>query len=126
MISTDNYIARKFGVKSGLPGFIGKKLCPDLIFVKHNLEKYKQVSQEVKELIKQFDQNLEVPSPDEFVLDITDYLESKGFNNDLGRIFVGDKIRKLIFSKTNLTASCGVASNRLLAKVCADFNKPDA
>jgi DNA polymerase kappa len=41
MIQTANYIARKFGVKSGLPGFIGKKLCPDLVFVKPNMDKYK-------------------------------------------------------------------------------------
>jgi DNA polymerase kappa len=44
MIQTANYVARRFGVKSGLPGFIGKKLCPDLIFVKPNPEKYKTVS----------------------------------------------------------------------------------
>ena len=44
MIQTTNYIARKFGVKSGLPGFIGKKLCEDLIFVKPEMEKYKRVS----------------------------------------------------------------------------------
>ncbi len=44
MIQTANYIARKFGVKSGLPGFIAKKLCPDLQFVKPNMDQYKQVS----------------------------------------------------------------------------------
>jgi nucleotidyltransferase/DNA polymerase involved in DNA repair len=48
MIQTANYIARKFGVKSGLPGFIAKKLCPELQFVKPNMETYKQVSQELK------------------------------------------------------------------------------
>lgn len=63
---------------------------------------------------------------DEFVLDVTEYLNKRGFNNDLGRIYVGDRIRKMIFEKTGLTASCGVACNRLLAKVCADFQKPDA
>ena len=76
--------------------------------------------------MKKFDSQIEVPSPDEFVLDVTEYLNKHGFNNDLGKIFVGDKIRKLIQQELKLTASCGVACNRLLAKVCADFNKPDA
>jgi DNA polymerase kappa len=44
MISTSSYEARKMGVRSAMPGFIGKQLCPDLIFVKPNFDKYKQVS----------------------------------------------------------------------------------
>ena len=76
--------------------------------------------------MKKFDKNLEVPSHDEFVLDVTGYLTKWSLNTDLGRIYLGDRIRKLIYEKTGLTASCGVACNRLLAKVCADYNKPDA
>jgi len=45
--------------------------------------------------------------------------------DDVGRIFVGDKIRKIIFENTNLTASCGIACNKLLAKICSDHNKPN-
>ena len=67
-----------------------------------------------------------MPSPDEFLLDITDFLKTKNLDHDLGKIFTGDKIRKTIHQKLNLTGSCGVACNRLLAKVCADYNKPDA
>ena len=44
MISTANYVARKFGVRSAMPGFIGKKLCPDLIFVGHNSQKYREAA----------------------------------------------------------------------------------
>ena len=77
--------------------------------------------------MKEFDPFVESPSPDEFVLDITDYLKKKGLEHDLGKIYTGDKIRKTIHDKTNgLTGSCGVACNRLLSKVCADYNKPDA
>lgn len=50
-------------------------------------------------MLKRFDSQLEMPSPDEFVLDVTEYLNKHGFNSDLGRIFCGDKIRKLIQSK---------------------------
>ena len=126
MIQTTNYIARKFGVKSGLPGFIRKKLCNDLVFVKPEMEKYKVVSLQIRELLTEFDQNVEMPSPDEFLLDVTEFLKSKNLDHDLGKIFVGDKIRKTIQQHLNLTGSCGVACNRLLAKVCADYNKPDA
>jgi nucleotidyltransferase/DNA polymerase involved in DNA repair len=45
--------------------------------------------------------------------------------DDVGRIFVGDKIRKIIFENTHLTASCGIACNKLLAKICSDHNKPN-
>jgi len=69
---------------------------------------------------------VEVPSPDEFVIDVTEFLRSRGLDHDLGKIYIGDRIRKLIFDATQLTGSCGVACNRLLAKVCADHNKPDA
>ena len=89
------------------------------------MDKYKQVTAQIKELLRKFDAGIEVPSPDEFVLDVTDYLTMHGMNTDLGRIYLGDKIRKMIEHKTKLTASCGVACNRLLAKVCADFNKPN-
>lgn len=52
MIQTANYVARRFGVKSGLPGFIGKKLCPELVFVKPCMDKYKAISSELKELLR--------------------------------------------------------------------------
>ena len=113
-------------MKSGLPGFIGKKLCHELVFVKPDMEKYKGVTAHIKAILKEFDENVECPSPDEFLLDVTDYLRRKCLEHDLGKIYTGDKIRKVIFEEMKLTGSCGVACNRLLAKVCADFNKPDA
>ena len=87
MIQTTNYIARKWGVKSGLPGFIGKKLCHELIFVKPDMEKYKLITAEIKDCLGEFDGNVECPSPDEFLLDITDYLKRKGLEHDLGNIY---------------------------------------
>ncbi|CDW83427.1 dna polymerase iv kappa [Stylonychia lemnae] len=125
MIQTTNYVARKWGITSGLPGFIGKRLCQELIFVKPNMAKYKKEYENIKNLLMEFDPQLETPSPDEFLLDITNYLRKNQMEDDIGRIFVGDKIRKLIQEKTQLTASCGVACNKLLAKICSDFNKPN-
>ncbi len=74
MIQTTNYIARKWGVISGLPGFIGKRLCPDLVFVKPNMPKYKKEIEVIKNMLLEFDSQIELPSPDEFLLDVTDYL----------------------------------------------------
>lgn len=90
-----------------------------------NPKKYEKESDRIRDLLKQFDPNLEVPSSDEFLLDVTDYLKSHQMEDDIGRIFLGDKIRKIIYENTKLTASCGVASNKLLSKICSDFNKPN-
>lgn len=71
MIQTTNYIARKHGVNSGIPGFIGKRICKELHFVKPNRSKYEKESEKIKNLLYEFDPLLETPSPDEFLLDIT-------------------------------------------------------
>lgn len=52
MIMTTNYVARKFGVRSGIPCFIGKKLCPDIIFIKPDFAKYRKASEEFKSVLR--------------------------------------------------------------------------
>ena len=72
MITTTNYVARKFGVRSAMPGFMGKKLCPGLVFVRPNKEKYKQVSeQEFMRILREYDPGLESIGLDEANLDVT-------------------------------------------------------
>jgi DNA polymerase kappa len=72
--STSNYHARKFGVRAAMPGFIGKKLCPDLVIVPLNFEKYTSMSKLVKAIIAEYDPNFCPMSLDEAYLDITDHL----------------------------------------------------
>ncbi|XP_052792226.1 DNA polymerase kappa-like [Mya arenaria] len=79
MLSTSNYNARKFGVRAAMPGFIGKKLCPDLVIVPLNFEKYTAVSKQVKAIISMYDPNYCPMSLDEAYLDITDHLEKRKF-----------------------------------------------
>lgn len=55
MIMTTNYVARKFGVRSGIPGFIGKKLCPEMIFIEPNYPKYRLASEEFKSVLRRYD-----------------------------------------------------------------------
>ena len=74
MIQTTNYIARKYGVKSAMPGFIGRRLCPHLVFVKPNYPKYREVSEAFKKVLARYDARLESCGLDEANLDLTDYL----------------------------------------------------
>lgn len=74
--STSNYIARKFGVRAAMPGFIAKKLCPNLVIVKSNYEKYKAVSKIVGEILLEYDPHYSQAGIDEAYLDLTDYLQA--------------------------------------------------
>ena len=108
-----------------MPGFIGKKLCPDLVFVKPNYKLYRSISDTFKQLLEQYDPDLESLGLDEAAIDVTDFLRSNGLESQEGRIFLGSKIRQQIKDATGLTASCGIACNKLLAKICSGVNKPD-
>ncbi|KAK0408420.1 hypothetical protein QR680_003944 [Steinernema hermaphroditum] len=77
MLCTSNYIARKYGVRAAMPGFIAKKLCPQLKIVPTNFKKYTYVSGIVQGIFRQYDPNLRMASLDEAYMDITDYSETK-------------------------------------------------
>ena len=82
MISTANYVARKFGVRSAMPGFIARRLCKDLVIVKCNFEKYREVSHVFKEIIEQYDPEFESMGLDETNLDVTDYCAARNITTD--------------------------------------------
>lgn len=141
MVSTSNYIARKYGVRAAMPGFIAKKLCPNLVLIKPNGFKYRQTSSEVFSILEDYDPELSSMSLDEAYLDLTDYVKGtlerdkldlvESYDGTLPRIWwaraneVVDEIRYKIFQKTQLTCSAGIACNTLLAKISTDINKPD-
>ncbi|XP_045156541.2 DNA polymerase kappa-like [Mercenaria mercenaria] len=77
MLSTSNYHARKFGVRAAMPGFIARKLCPELVIVPLNFEKYTTVSKQVKAIISEYDPNFCPMSLDEAYLDLTEHLEKR-------------------------------------------------
>ncbi|ETO25273.1 DNA polymerase IV / kappa, partial [Reticulomyxa filosa] len=108
-------------------GFIGKKLCPDLVFVKHNWMAYKEASNKVRAIVGEYDPNYTTMSLDEVYLDITLYLQQvwKLQNMDKSGSTVAEEIRRRVFESTQLTASAGIACNRMLAKICSDKNKPN-
>jgi len=119
-------VARKFGIRSAMPGFLAKQLCPSLIFIKPNKEKYKKVSdEEFKTILREYDEKLESVGFDEANLDITDYLQSNGLDHPEGRIYIGQKIRQAVKEKMNMTCSVGIACNKMLAKICSELDKPN-
>ncbi|XP_058289999.1 DNA polymerase kappa isoform X2 [Hylobates moloch] len=87
--STSNYHARRFGVRAAMPGFIAKRLCPQLIIVPPNFDKYQAVSKEVKEILADYDPNFMAMSLDEAYLNITKHLEERqNWPEDKRRYFI--------------------------------------
>jgi len=123
MLSTSNYMARKYGVRAAMPGFIAKKLCPELVIVPTNMEKYAEVADVIRGVFKEYDPNFAPMSLDEAYLDITNKLGDEDSN--LTAWDLVNEMRAKICERTSLTASAGIAPNCLLAKVCSDMNKPN-
>ena len=121
MISTTNYEARKFGVRSAMPGFIGKKLCPDLVFVRPRFDAYRTAAEHVRAVLRRFDPDFISVGLDEAYVNVTDRVAQGG--TPAGR--VAEELRACVKEATGLTCSVGAAPNRRLAKVCSDVNKPD-
>ena len=127
MLSTSNYAARKFGVRAAMPGFIAKKLCPNLVIVPGNMEKYAAVSEVVRGVFREYDPNFAPMSLDEAYLDITELLSRHQVDKDSQETAwsIVNEMRSKIHERTQLTASAGIAPNCFLAKVCSDLNKPN-
>ena len=120
VISAASYEARKFGVKSAMSGRLAEKLCPELIFVKTNFERYKEVSQKIRKIFLNYTDLVEPLSLDEAYLDVT--------QNKIGMpsaSIIAQQIRQRIFENTGLTASAGISINKFVAKIASDYNKPN-
>ena len=173
MISTANYTAREFGVRSAMPGFIARELCPALVFVRSDFAAYKVAAKHTRRVFAKYDQDFDAGSLDEASLDLTEIvataseqrealveeqraaaggaLEEKEISSSVppyqstplseGEVeedeagvpprqlplptMVVASIRAQIYARTQLTASAGIAPNRMLAKICSDEEKPD-
>ena len=77
MLSTSNYPARRYGVRAAMPGFIAKKLCPELIIVPAHFDKYKDYSRQVQEILAEYDPNFAMASLDEAYLDLTEHIKDR-------------------------------------------------
>lgn len=120
VVAAASYEARKFGVHSAMPSVTAKRKCPDLIFVKHRFEVYRQVSHQIRDIFAQYTPLIEPLSLDEAYLDVTENIPGIASATQ-----IAEEIRAKIRDVTNLTASAGVSYNKFLAKLASDQNKPD-
>lgn len=121
MLSTSSYEARKFGVRSAMPGFLAKQLCPELIIVPCDFELYTRVAGVVRGVFAQYDPHFSSGSLDEASLDVTDYCAAHALDVET----VALQMKRAIAEQTSCTASVGIAVNRPLAKIASNVNKPD-
>jgi len=120
VVAAASYEARKFGVRSAMPSLTAKRLCPDLIFCKGRFDAYREASNQIRAIFREFTPHVEPLSLDEAYLDVTEDLRGIGSATRIAEL-----IRQRIREETRLTASAGVSYNKFLAKLASDQNKPD-
>ncbi|MFA5822921.1 MAG: DNA polymerase IV [Thermodesulfovibrionales bacterium] len=120
VITTRSYEARKFGVKTGMNVYEAKKLCPHIIFVVGDNEKYTHTCTELQKIYLQFTPDVEAYSIDEAFLDVTTTHHLFG-----GPEAIGYSIKKQIKDQFGITCTAGIAPNILIAKLASDIAKPD-
>lgn len=120
VIAAASYPARVFGLRSAMSMGQAKKLCPHVIVIEPNFEKYRDVSAQIHQIFQQYTALIEPLSLDEAYLDVTENLKNIPSATEVATL-----IRADIFAATGLTASAGVAPNKFLAKIASDWNKPN-
>jgi len=120
VVAAASYAVRRFGGHSAMPITTALRLCPDAICVKPRMARYREVSDQVFEIFHEFTPLVEGLSLDEAFLDVTASLNLLGDG-----VRIAQEIRRRIRERTGLTASVGIAANKLLAKIASDLNKPD-
>ena len=120
IITTANYNARKYGLHSAMPSFKAKQLCPDLILIESNYDKYVDKSEEVFTIVKSMVDSLEMASIDEAYADVTKTL----FEKNMDPVDYARTIQRKILRETGLGISVGISNNRVMAKMASGFKKP--
>ena len=120
VVAAASYEARKFGIRSAMPMRDAYRRCPDLLRVRPRMAHYQSVSKQVFAIFRSFTPLVEGLSLDEAFLDVTDSVSLFGSPVEIAR-----SIKQQIREQTELTASVGVAENKLVAKIASDLDKPD-
>ncbi|MEA3160461.1 MAG: polymerase [Gammaproteobacteria bacterium] len=120
VVAAASYAVRRFGVHSAMPMREALRRCPEAVVVHPRMARYQEISQQVFAIFHEFTPLVEGLSLDEAFLDVTASQQLLG-----GPELIGAEIRRRIAKQTGLTASVGVAPNKLLAKIASDLNKPD-
>ncbi len=126
VVAASSYEARKFGVRSAMPSTTAARLCPTAIFVRPRMEHYREESRRIMELAAQTGAVIEQMSIDEAYLDASALCQAEDIDASLLKSMpLARALKQRIFSERQLTATIGIASNKLLAKIASDHQKPD-
>lgn len=120
VVSTCNYEARKYGIRSGMPITRAWKRCPQAVYLPVNYDLYKKTSSRIMTILRRFADKFEQWGLDEAFLDVTSNIQDL---EEAKRVAL--KIKREIYEKEKLTCSIGVGPNKLVAKIASDFKKPD-
>ncbi|MCA9394376.1 MAG: DNA polymerase IV [Candidatus Omnitrophica bacterium] len=120
VVATCSYEARKYNIHSALPISIAYRRCPQGIYLRGNHQKYREVSRQIFAVLKDYTPDIQPVSIDEAFMDLTGCLSDGRSPLDLCRA-----IKKDIRARVGLTASIGIAPNKMIAKIASDYNKPD-
>ncbi|GAE33497.1 DNA polymerase IV [Halalkalibacter akibai JCM 9157] len=119
IIITSSYEARAKGVKTTMPLWQAKKLCPNLIVLKPNGDRYREASNALFSILFSYTPLVQQVSIDEGYLDVTSYLK------EIHPVKLAEAIQERISSELNLPCSIGIAPNKFLAKMASDMKKPN-
>lgn len=122
MLSTSNYLARQYGVRSGMPGFIGKKLCPALWIVPTDFPAYEAAAADTRAVAARYDPRFVTLGLDDMTLDITGYLKK---HPRLTAAAACQQFRREVHAETGLTCSGGIAPTPAFAKIASNKMKPN-
>ncbi len=120
VLSTCNYEARRFGVRSAMPTSHAKRLCPDLLVLPHRMDAYREASLHMRHIFYEYTELVEPLSLDEAFLDVSDSEFHQG-----SATLIAQEIRARIQQEVGITVSAGIAPNKFLAKIASDWNKPN-
>lgn len=120
VISTCNYEARAFGVRSAMATATARRLCPGLLVVPHSMDKYKTAAQQIREIFFDYSELVEPLSLDEAFIDVSASRACQGSATLMAR-----QIQQRVRDTVGITVSAGVAPNKFLAKIGSDWNKPN-
>jgi nucleotidyltransferase/DNA polymerase involved in DNA repair len=119
VVSTCSYEARKYGIHSAQPIGEAYRRCPNAVFLPVRMERYSGMSARIRAIFREFTPLVEPISIDEAFLDVTDTVHLFG-----GKYATAERLQETIRSRTDLTASLGIAPNKMLAKIASDLDKP--
>lgn len=120
VISTCNYEARRYGVRSAMPSSTAKRLCPDLLILPTRMDAYREASTKMRDIFYEYTELVEPLSLDEAFLDVSDAKVHRG-----SATLIAQEIRQRIKDEVGITVSAGIAPNKFLAKIASDWNKPN-